>query len=114
MKVIQQINESSYDSYNTFINAIKTIVKDNFESFVPSIKPNPNEYKAINFESVIFGDFPAKGDGIYILKFDFRDWDNPESMFKDMEFVLEEINKKRSFRNSDIKTLVVQLVHYMD
>ena len=73
MKVAQQINESSYDSYKSFIKALKPIVKDNFKSFVPNKAPDPNEYKEINLEGVIFGDFPQKGVGIYVIKFDFQD-----------------------------------------
>ena len=114
MKVIQQINESSYDSYNAFIKALKPKVKDNFKSFVPNKEPDPNEYKEINLEGVIFGDFPQKGDGIYVIKFDFQDWDNPESLYKDMVFVLGQLNQKRETEGIDMRTIVVHLVHYMD
>ena len=114
MKVIQQINESSYDSYNAFIKALKPITKENFKSFVPNKEPDPNEYKEINLEGVIFGDFPQKGEGIYVIKFDFQDWDNPDSLYKDMVFVLDELNQKRESGEIDMTTIVVHLVHYMD
>ena len=114
MKVAQQINESSYDSYKSFIKALKPIVKDNFKSFVPNKAPDPNEYKEINLEGVIFGDFPQEGEGIYVIKFDFQDWDNPESLYKDMVYVLDQLNQKRESGEIDMTTIIVHLVHYMD
>lgn len=114
MKVIQQINESSYDSYQTFIKALKPIVKDNFKSFVPNKEPDPNEYKEINLEGVVFGDSPPIGEGIYVIKFDFQDWEQPESLYKDMVYVLDQLNQKRESSEIDMTTIVVQLVHYMD
>lgn len=114
MKVIQQINETSFNSYTSFLEALKPIVKANFKSFVPNKKPDPTEYKEINLEGVLFGDFPQKGEGIYVFKFDFQDWKNPESLYKDMVFILNEFNQKRENGEGDMKTLEVQLIHYMD
>ena len=114
MKVIQQINESTYNSYKSFLKALKPIIKDNFKSFVPNKAPDPKEYKEINLEGVLFGDFPQKGEGIYVIKFDFQDWDNPESLYKDMVYVLDQLNQKRESGEIDMTTIVVHLVHYMD
>ncbi|MBM3456635.1 MAG: hypothetical protein FJX80_16120 [Bacteroidetes bacterium] len=114
MKVVQQINESSFDSYKVFIKALKPIVKDNFKSFVPNVAPDPDEYKEVNLEGVLFGDFPLKGEGIYVIKFDFQDWSKPEDLYKDMVYVMDQFNQKRQSGELDVKTLVVHLVHYMD
>ena len=51
---------------------------------------------------------------IYVIKFDFQDWDNPDSLYKDMVYVLDQLNKKRESGEIDMTTLVVHLVHYMD
>jgi hypothetical protein len=53
---------------------------------VPNEAPDPNENKEINLEGVVFGDFPQEGEGIYVIKFDFQDWNKPESLYIEYSF----------------------------
>lgn len=113
MKSIKQINESSYESFNTFLKSLKINIKNNFDGFAPNDHPDPNEYKKTKSNEVVFGDFPETGSGVYVLKFDFQDWKSATSMYKDMVFVLNQLNQQRAEDKIVMKKLVIHLVHYI-
>lgn len=113
MRVAHQLVETKYDSRQDFIARAKTEVKRNFEAFVKNEKPDPNEYKAVGLDGVVFGDFPNKNHYNYMVAFDFQDWDTPEQMEKDLESTLQNLFDMIDQNRMQKGIITVQLVHYM-
>lgn len=113
MRVAHQLVETKYDSRRDFINQAKTEVKRNFEAFVKNEKPDPNEYKAVGLEGVVFGDFPDKNHYNYVMAFDFQDWKTPEHMIQDLESTIDNFIKLIDSGQVQKGKITIQLVHYM-
>jgi hypothetical protein len=114
MKVVHQLVESRYDSRQDFINRAKHEVNRNFEAFVKNEKPDdPNEYKAISIDGVVFGDFPDFNSYNYLLTFDFKDWKTPEQMEKDLESTLQNLFELIDQNRMRKGIIIVHLLHYM-
>ena len=114
MKVAHQLVETRYDSRQDFINRAKYEVNRNFESFVKNEKPDdPNEYKAISIDGVVFGDFPDFDSYNYVLAFDFKDWGTPEQMEKDLESTLQNLFELIDQNRMQKGIIIVHLLHYM-
>ena len=114
MKVAHQLVESRYDSRQDFINRAKFEVNRNFEAFVKNEKPDdPNEYKAISIDGVVFGDFPDFSSYNYVLTFDFKDWGTPEQMEKDLESTLQNLFELIDQNRMQKGIIIVHLLHYM-
>ena len=114
MKVAHQLVETRYDSRQDFINRAKYEVNRNFESFVKNEKPDdPNEYKAISIDGVVFGDFPDFSSYNYVLTFDFKDWGTPEQMEKDLESTLQNLFDLIDQNRIQKGIIIVHLLHYM-
>lgn len=114
MKVAHQLVETRYDSRQDFINRAKYEVKRNFEAFVKNEKPDdPNEYKAISIDGVVFGDFPDFSSYNYVLTFDFKDWGTPEQMEKDLESTLQNLFDLIDQNRMQKGIIIVHLLHYM-
>jgi hypothetical protein len=114
MKVAHQLVETRYDSRQDFINRAKYEVNRNFEAFVKNEKPDdPNEYKAISIDGVVFGDFPDFSSYNYVLTFDFKDWGTPEQMEKDLESTLQNLFELIDQNRMQKGIIIVHLLHYM-
>lgn len=114
IRVAHQLVETKYDSRQDFIDRAKTEVKRNFESFVKNGKPDdPNEYKAVGLDGVVFGDFPDFNFYNYEVAFDFRDWKTPEQMEKDLESTLQNLFDLIDQNRMQKGIINVHLVHYM-
>ena len=114
MKVSHQLVETRYDSRQDFINRAKFEVNRNFEAFVKNEKPDdPNEYKAISIDGVVFGDFPDFSSYNYVLTFDFKDWGTPEQMEKDLESTLQNLFDLIDQNRMQKGIIIVHLLHYM-
>jgi hypothetical protein len=113
MRVAHQLVETKYDSHQDFINQAKFEVKRNFEAFVKNEKPDPNEYKAVGLDGVVFGDFPDTNHYNYEVAFDFRDWKTPEQMEKDLESTLQNLFDMIDQNRMQKGIITVHLVHYM-
>ena len=114
MKVAHQLVETRYDSRQDFINRAKYEVNRNFEAFVKNEKPDdPNEYKAISIDGVVFGDFPDFNSYNYVLTFDFKDWGTPKQMEKDLESTLQNLFDLIDQNRMQKGIIIVHLLHYM-
>ncbi len=114
IRVAHQLVETKYDSRQDFIERAKTEVKRNFEAFVKNGKTDdPNEYKAVGLNGVVFGDFPDKNHYNYDVAFDFRDWQTPEQMEKDLESTLQNLFDLMDQNRMQKGIITVHLVHYM-
>jgi hypothetical protein len=114
MKVAHQLVETRYDSRQDFISRAKFEVNRNFEAFVKNEKPDdPNEYKAISIDGVVFGDFPDFSSYNYVLTFDFKDWGTPEQMEKDLESTLQNLFDLIDQNRIQKGIIIVHLLHYM-
>jgi hypothetical protein len=113
MRVAHQLVESKYESRQDFIDRAKIEVKRNFESFVKNEKPDPKEYKAVGLDGVIFGDFPDINHYNYEVAFDFRDWQTPEQMERDLESTLQNLFDLIDQNRMQKGIITVHLVHYM-
>ena len=114
MSVAHQLVESRYDSRQDFISRAKFEVNRNFEAFVKNEKPDdPNEYKAISIDGVVFGDFPDFSSYNYVLTFDFNDWGTPEQMEKDLESTLQNLFDLIDQNRIQKGIIIVHLLHYM-
>jgi len=114
MKVAHQLVETRYDSRQDFISRAKFEVNRNFEAFVKNEKPDdPNEYKAIRIDGVVFGDFPDFSSYNYVLTFDFKDWGTPEQMEKDLESTLQNLFDLIDQNRIQKGIIIVHLLHYM-
>lgn len=113
MRVAHQLVETKYDSRRDFINQAKVEVNRNFEAFVKNEKPDPNEYKAVGLEGVVFGDFPDKNHYNYVMSFDFQDWKTPEHMIQDLESTIDNFIKLIDSGQVQKGKITIQLVHYM-
>ena len=114
MKVAHQLVESRYVSRQDFISRAKFEVNRNFEAFVKNEKPDdPNEYKAISIDGVVFGDFPDFSSYNYVLTFDFKDWGTPEQMEKDLESTLQNLFELIDQNRMQKGIIIVHLLHYM-
>jgi hypothetical protein len=114
MRVAHQLVETKYESRQDFIERVKLEIKRNFESFVKNGKPDdPNEYKAVGLDGVVFGDFPDTNHYNYEVAFDFRDWKTPEQMEKDLESTLQNLFDMIDQNRMQKGIITVHLVHYM-
>ena len=114
IRVAHQLVETKYDSRQDFIERAKLEIKRNFEAFVKNEKPDdPNEYKAVGLDGVVFGDFPDKNHYNYDVAFDFRDWQTPEQMERDLESTLQNLFDLIDQNRMQKGIITVHLVHYM-
>jgi hypothetical protein len=114
IRIAHQLVETKYDSRQDFIERAKLEIKRNFEAFVKNEKPDdPNEYKAVGLDGVVFGDFPDKNHYNYVVSFDFQDWKTPEQMEKDLESTLQNLFDLIDQNRMQKGIITVQLVHYM-
>ncbi len=114
IRVAHQLVETKYDSRQDFIERAKLEIKRNFEAFVKNEKPDdPNEYKAVGLDGVVFGDFPDTNHYNYEVAFDFRDWNTPEQMEQDLESTLQNLFKMIDQNRMQKGIITVHLVHYM-
>jgi hypothetical protein len=113
MRVAHQLVETKYNSRQDFIERAKLEIKRNFEAFVKNEKPDPKEYKAVGLDGVIFGDFPDTNHYNYEVAFDFRDWQTPEQMERDLESTLQNLFDLINQNRMQKGIITVHLVHYM-
>ena len=114
IRVAHQLVETKYGSRQDFIGRAKLEIKRNFEAFVKNEKPDdPNEYKAVGLDGVVFGDFPDKNHYNYEVAFDFRDWQTPEQMERDLESTLQNLFDLMDQNRMQKGIITVHLVHYM-
>jgi hypothetical protein len=114
IRVAHQLVETKYDSRQDFIERAKLEIKRNFEAFVKNEKPDdPNEYKAVGLDGVVFGDFPDINHYNYEVAFDFRDWQTSEQMERDLESTLQNLFDLIDQNRMQKGIITVHLVHYM-
>jgi hypothetical protein len=114
IRVANQLVETKYESRQDFIERAKLEIKRNFEAFVKNGKPDdPNEYKAVGLDGVVFGDFPDTNHYNYEVAFDFRDWNTPEQMEQDLESTIQNLFEMIDQNRMQKGIITVHLVHYM-
>jgi hypothetical protein len=114
IRVAHQLVETKYESRQDFIERGKLEIIRNFEAFVKNEKPDDsNEYKAVGLDGVVFGDFPDTNHYNYEVAFDFRDWQTPEQMEKDLESTLQNLFDMIDQNKMQKGIISVHLVHYM-
>ena len=113
IRMAHQLVETKYKSRQDFIEQAKHEIHRNFNAFVKNSKPDPNEYKAVGMNGVVFGDFPDRNNYNYEMAFDFKDWDSPEKMEEDLDSSVTDFFRLIDNETVEFGRISIHLVHYM-
>jgi hypothetical protein len=109
-KFIHQISMKYYQSWEEMLEKIKYYIFRYFDDMKPYLDMTDEVYRKYKVEEVFSGDIVNEWDGSVVFKIDFMDYDDPQTMLKDLLTSL-----KVYFTNNELKSriLVVHLVHHI-
>ncbi len=107
---IHQISMKYYKNWDEMKEKIKFYIFRFFENMTPYLDMSDEVYKKFKVNEILSGDIVNVWEGSCVFRIDFRDYNDPESMFNDLILSL-----KVFFKNPELKSrnLVVQLVHHI-
>jgi hypothetical protein len=92
------------------LEKIKFYIFRYFEDMKPYLEMTDEVYKEYNIDEIFSGDIVNEWDGSVVFKIDFMDYNDPQTMLKDLLKSLQIY-----FTNPELKSriLVVHLVHHI-
>ena len=105
-----QISMKYYPNWEDMLEKIKFYIFRYFEDMKPYLEMTDEVYKEYNIDEIFSGDIVNEWDGSVVFKIDFMDYNDPQTMLKDLLKSL-----KIYFTNPELKSriLVVHLVHHI-
>ena len=109
-KFTHQISMKYYQSCEEMLEKIKFYIFRYFEDMKPYLEMTDEVYKEYNIDEIFSGDIVNEWDGSVVFKIDFMDYNDPQTMLKDLLKSLQIY-----FTNPELKSriLVVHLVHHI-
>lgn len=105
-----QISMKYYQNWEDMLEKIKFYIFRYFEDMKPYLEMTDEVYKEYNIDEIFSGDIVNEWDGSVVFKIDFMDYNDPQTMLKDLLKSLQIY-----FTNPELKSriLVVHLVHHI-